>query len=73
MAVPACVNCQVMRHCAEPIDKTKGLRVLSHRVLAILNMKHIGITHSNRNGVYYQYGAMDAGIRRSDNAGNHAG
>ena len=24
MAVPACVNCQVMRHCAEPIGKTEG-------------------------------------------------
>ena len=68
MAVPACVNCQVMRHCAEPIGLTRGLLVLPHRVLAILT-KHIGITHSNRNGVYYQYGAMDADIRRSDNNG----
>ena len=49
------------------VVRQRGLRVLPHCVLAILNMKHIGITQSNRTGAYYQYGTIDAVIRRTDN------
>ena len=67
MAVPACVNCQVMRHCAEPIGKTKGSVGLTASRTGDSELKHIGITQSNRTGAYYQYGAIDAVIRRTDN------
>ena len=69
MAVPVSVNCQAMRHCTESIDKTEGSAGLITSRTGDSELKHIGITQSNRTGAYYQYGAMDAGIRRTDNVG----
>ena len=67
MAVPVSVNCQAMRHCTESIDKTEGSVGLITSRTGDSELKHIGITQSNRTGAYYQYGTIDAVIRRTDN------